>query len=69
MWFTATYTCKAIHCNVVYYNLQLKRKTSKSQGLAKTRGPRGPWNAHLRQKTFKFPFFIALCTTGDTWEV
>jgi len=22
-----------------------------------TRGPRGPWNAHLRQKIFKFPFF------------
>jgi len=35
-----------------------------------TRGPRGPWNAHLRQKIFKSSLFIiALCTTGDTWEV
>jgi len=34
----------------------------------KTRGPRGPWNAHLRVKIFKsFIFFIALYTTGDTW--
>jgi len=34
-----------------------------------TRGPRRPWNAHLRQKTFKFSFFIALCTSGNTLEV
>ena len=32
-----------------------------------TRGPRGPWNAHLRLRVFKSTLFIALYTTGDTW--
>jgi len=37
-----------------YTRLSLLKKLLR---IIQTRGPRGPWNAHLRQKIFKFSFF------------
>jgi len=37
--------------------MQCQRLNSQANHRIKTRGPRGPWNAHLRQKMFKVPFF------------
>ena len=60
--------------NPVYLHFMFEIKKSfyphhkEEPDTKETRGPRGPWNAHLRQKVFKFPFFIALCTTGNTWD-